>query len=83
MNESVRNAIVRLFAQGLSQRRIARQVQVARHTVQRVLRQVAQARDAGAALPVPAVRPRRCLEPFAELLEQLLGRYPDLTSQPG
>jgi transposase len=81
MNESVRNEIVRLSEQGLSERRIARQVHVARDTVRRVLRALAAARDEGAALPVPAARPRRGLDAFAELIGQLLGRYPDLTAR--
>jgi transposase len=81
MNESVRNAIVRLSEQGLSGRRIARQVHVAPDTVRRVLRAVAAARDEGAARPMPAARPRRCLDAFAELIGQLLGRYPDLTAR--
>jgi len=80
MNESVRNAIVCLSEQGLSGRQIARQVQVARATVRRVLAEVAAARDEGAA-PVPTPRPRRRLDAFAELLGQLLGRYPDLTAR--
>jgi transposase len=82
MNERLRNTIVRLFEQGLSQRRIAEQVQVSRDTVQRVLRQVAQARQEGmAALPPPSARPRRCLDAFAAVIEQLLGRYPELTAR--
>jgi transposase len=82
MNESLRNEIVRLSEQGLSQRRIAQQVQVSRHTVQRVLRQLACARQEGsAALPLPSARPRRCLDAFAEVIGQLLGRYPELTAR--
>ena len=80
MNESVRNEIVHLFEQGLSQRRIAQRLQLSRDTVQRVLRQVDTARDEGTAAP-PRARPRRSLEGFADVIAQLLGRYPDLTAQ--
>jgi transposase len=81
MNESVRNEIARLSAQGLSGRQIARQVHVARETVRQVLRALATARDEGTAGPPPAARPRRCLDAFAEQIGQLLGRYPDLTAR--
>ena len=53
MKESIRNEIVRLSEQGLSGRRIARQLRVSRHTVQRALEQVAQARAEGPAAPAP------------------------------
>jgi transposase len=83
MNEAKRNQIVRLFEQGLSGRRIAALVQVSRDTVAQVLRQVAEARGPQAAPPAdpPRPRPRRCLDGYTELIEQLLGRYPDLTAQ--
>jgi Transposase and inactivated derivatives len=83
MNEAVNNEIVRLFEQGLSGRRIAALVQVSRDTVARVLEQVAQARGAETT-PQPSTprpRPRRCLDAYTEWIEQLLGRYPDLTAQ--
>ena len=74
MKESVRNEIVRLAGQGLSQRRIAQQLRVSRHTVQRALQQVATARDEGAAaaLPAPRSRSRRSLAEFDPVLQQLL-----------
>jgi transposase len=83
MNEAVRNEIIRLAQQGLAQRRIARRVQVSRDTVQRVVRQVAAARAEGgpAGPPGPRPRRRRCLDAFAPVIEQLLGRFPDLTTQ--
>jgi transposase len=81
MNEATRNEIVRLAEQGLSQRRIARALQLSRHTVQRVLQEVTTARQQGAT-PPPAPRPRgRSLDAFAAVLEQLLARYPDLTAR--
>jgi transposase len=83
MKESVRNEIIRLSGQGLSQRRIAQHVHVSRDAVQRALRQVATARDQGAAAaaPVPRARSRRSLAEFDHVIGQLLERYPDLTAQ--
>jgi transposase len=83
MKESVRNEIVRLSGQGLSQRRIAQQLQVSRHTVHHALEQVATARNegaAGASLGRQA-RARHSLEGFDSIIQQLLERYPDLTAQ--
>lgn len=83
MKESVRNEIVRLSEQGLSQRRIAQQLQVSRHTVHDALQQVARARAEGAALiePAPRARARHVLDAFDDVIGQLLERYPDLTAQ--
>jgi transposase len=83
MNESLRNDIIRLSGQGLSQRRIARQLHVSRDTVQRTLRHVATARDEGpaAATPAPRARPAGSLAAFDDVIQQLLERYPDLTAQ--
>jgi transposase len=81
MNEATRNEIVRYSEQGLSQRRIARLLQVSRHTVAGVLQQVAQARSQpGADLPQPEQR-RRSLDAYAEVIAGLLARYPELTAQ--
>lgn len=83
MKESVRNQIVRLAEQGLSQRRIAQQLQVSRHTVHQALQQVATAREEGASVvpPGPRTRARHSLDAFDEVIGQLLERYPDLTAQ--
>jgi transposase len=83
MKESVRNEIVRLAGQGLSQRRIAQQLRVSRHTVHHALQQVATARNEGAAAatPAPRARPWRSLAEFDTVIQQLLERYPDLTAQ--
>jgi transposase len=82
MKEATRNEIVRLCQQGLSQRRIAQQLHVSRHTVHHALQQVATARDEGtAAAVVPRRQARRSLEAFDDVIRQLLERYPDLTAQ--
>src|SRR5438132_105659 len=82
MTESVRNEIIALSEQGLSQRRIAQQLHVSRHTVQRVLQHVATARDQGTAAPRPLrSRGQRCLAAFDGIIQQLLARYADLTAQ--
>ena len=78
MNEALRNDIIRLSGQGLSQRRIAQQLHVSRHMVHHVLHQVATARDEGpaAATPTPGARPRRSLAAFDGVVRDLLERYP-------
>jgi transposase len=81
MKEAMRNEIVRLSEQGLSGRRIAQQLQVSRHLVQQALKQVAQARAEGPALPAPRRRSQPSLAGFDSILQQLLERYPDLTAQ--
>jgi transposase len=82
MNEQTRNEIVRYSAQGLSQRRIARLLHVSRHTVADVLEQVAKTRTQPTAnMPEASRRARRGLDDYAEVIEQLLARYPDLTAQ--
>ena len=83
MNEATRNEIVHWHQQQLSQRRIATLLGVSRHTVARVLQQVAQARTQGAPT-TPLGSPRRsprCLDAYADVIEQLLTRYPDLTAR--
>ena len=82
MKESVRNEIIRLAGQGLSQRRIAQQLRVSRHTVHHALEQVTTARNEGAsATPGRRARSRPSLEGFDPIIQQLLERYPDLTAQ--
>jgi len=79
MNEELRHEIVRRRQGGASMRRIARDLGLARATVQSVLRRW-QAERAGreAAGGVPARRPSR-LDPYDETIRQLLARYPDIT----
>jgi transposase len=83
MKESVRNEIVRLSEQGLSQRRIAQQLQVSRHTVHDALQQVATARAEGMSAVAPTRPARRghSLDAFDDVIGQLLERYANLTAQ--
>jgi transposase len=79
MNDSVINEIVALFHGGASVRRIARSLGVSRRTVDKALRQVEQARGAGA-----AARPKRArgslLDAYEPVIVDLLARYPDITA---
>jgi transposase len=79
MNEEMRHEIVRRRQGGASMRRIARDLGLARETVQGVLRRW-QAERAGqeSAGGVPARRPSR-VDPFHDTIRQLLTRYPDIT----
>ena len=77
MTEQTRNEIVRRWRAGGSIRQIARELGLARNTVSRALRQV-EARRAGDGSS-PERRP--CLlDPYETVLQELLGRYPDLNA---
>jgi transposase len=77
MTELTRNEIIRRFLAGSSIRQIARELQLARNTVSRVLARREQ-RRAGAGLAARR-RPSR-LDPYEPVIQELLGRYPDLTA---
>jgi transposase len=79
MNEELRHEIVRRHQGGASMRRIARDLGLARETVQGILRRW-QAERAGqeSAGGVPARRPSR-VDPYNDTIRQLLARYPDIT----
>ena len=79
MTESKRNEIVSRCRAGSSIRQIARELGLARNTVSRVLAQI-EARRAGGPDGSPSrTRPSR-LDPYEPAIQELLGRYPDLTA---
>jgi transposase len=77
MNEATRNEIIRRWQAAASIRQIARELHLARNTVSRVLAAVTAQRDGA-----PAAAPRRpsLLDAHAAAIQDLLGRYPDLTA---
>jgi transposase len=77
MTEMTRNEIIRRWHAGSSIRRIAHELGLARNTVSRVLHRIEDQR-AGATSD-PLRRPSR-LDPYQPVIEELLGRYPDLTA---
>ena len=77
MNEATRNEIIRRWRAAASIRQIARDLNLARNTVSRVLAAVTAQRDGVAA--TTARRPS-LLDPFDATIQELLGRYPDLTA---
>jgi transposase len=79
MTEQKRNEIVSRFRAGASIRRIARDLGLARNTVSGVLAQV-QAQWAGTDTPMPSRKRSRQLDQYEPALQELLGRYPDLTA---
>jgi transposase len=80
MNDEVRAEILRRFYGGASYRRIARAVDVDRKTVSRVVAaHQAQRSEPHSALEPPVARPS-LLDPYRQQIEDLLGRYPDLTA---
>ncbi len=80
MNEETRNEIVRRRQDGASMRRIARELNIARDTVQSVIRRW-EADRAGRDSPAPAARRPSLVDPFHDTIRQLLERYPNITVQ--
>jgi transposase len=79
MTEDVRNQIITRSQAGASQRQIARALQVSRGAVARVLAEVAGQR-AGVAPPPVRRRPRK-LDAYTHTIQELLGRYPEITAR--
>lgn len=85
MTEDLRNQINMRSQAGASQRQIARALQVSRHTVARVLAEVAGQRAGQpcgerGGMSAPRRR-RRTLDAYAGVIQDLLGRYPEITAQ--
>jgi transposase len=80
MNEEIRHEIVRRWQQKTSMRRIARDLNVARDTVQSVVRRW-EAERAGQGSTAPATRRPSLVDPFHNVIQQLLERYPEITIQ--
>jgi transposase len=79
MNEALRHEIVQRHQAGASMRAIARDLDIARQTVKRVLDQV-QAQRAQPAAVLPKRRRRgSILDGYEPILKELLARYPNLT----
>ena len=79
MNEELRNEIVRRRQGGASMRQIARDLGLARETVQSVLRRwEADRAGSESSAAVKTRRPSR-VDPFNDAIRQLLARYPDIT----
>lgn len=77
MNEQTRNEIVRLWQGGASQRSIAQQLHLSRHTVRRVLEDVLGQRQ-GQSAKKRSRRPSK-LDPYDQTIKELVERYPDIT----
>jgi len=83
MSENTLNEIVRLWHGGSSRRRIARQLGISRHQVEKVLAAHQRGRNEGSAtdqLPRAKRRRARSLDKYEQSLGQLLKRYPDITA---
>src|SRR3954468_13119816 len=78
MTEQKRNEIITRWRGGASIRRIASDLGLARNTVGGVLAQVQAQRADNAA--TPSRRRSRQLDRYEPVLEELLGRYPDLNA---
>src|SRR3954468_24044097 len=78
MTEQKRNEIITRWRGGASIRRIASDLGLARNTVSGVLAQVQAQRADNAA--TPSRRRSRQLDRYEPVLEELLGRYPDLNA---
>src|SRR5260370_15229640 len=83
MNEAMRNAIVERRQAKASVRAIARELGIARQSVQRVLAQVAAERSGQAPCAntlLPGQRRKSQLDAYEPVLRELLARYPDMTA---
>jgi transposase len=80
MNEEIRNDVVRRRQAGASSRRIARELHLARDTVQAIIRRW-EADRAGPGSTAPAARRPSLVDPFHDTIRQLLERYPEITIQ--
>jgi transposase len=82
MDETLRNEIVQRWQARTSQRRIARELQVAPTTVRRVITRFQQERSGtlpASVLKPPPARPS-VLDEHEEFIRQLLERYPNMTA---
>jgi transposase len=77
MNEATRNEIVRRWGAAASMRQIARDLGLARNTVRRVLAELTAQR---AGTHASAARRPSLLDVHEPFIQELLGRYPDLTA---
>jgi transposase len=78
MTEPKRNEIISRWRAGSSIRMIAREMGMARNTVSGVLAQIEAQRAGHEGAPIRR-RPSR-LDPYEPFIQELLGRYPDLTA---
>lgn len=82
MTNSIRHEIIHRWANGQSMRSIARSLGINRKRVARIIGEHRSARDSDTPprdLPQPPRRRGGKLEPFQEILQQLLERYPNIT----
>jgi transposase len=78
MTEPKRNEIISRWQAGSSIRKIARELGVSRNTVSGVLAQIEAERTGHEGAPIR--RRTSSLDPFEPFIQELLGRYPDLTA---
>jgi transposase len=79
MTERKRNEIISRWRAGSSIRQIARELELSRNTVRRVLEEIEARRAGGPGGSPPWRRPSR-LDPYLPVIRELLDRYPDLTA---
>ena len=78
MTEPKRNEIISRWRSGSSIRKIAREMGLARNTVSGVLEEIEAQRTGHEGSPIRRRRSR--LDLFEPIIQELLGRYPDLTA---
>jgi transposase len=79
MTEPKRNEIVSRYRAGASIRQIARELRLSRNTVAPVLQEI-DSRRVGSPDSSPIRRRPSRLDSYGPVIEELLGRYPDLTA---
>ena len=77
----IENLVVTLAGRGWSQRRVARELEISRNTVKRILGRVDAAREAGhSALPEPPAKRGSMLDTHEDYVRGLLEKYPTLSA---
>ena len=77
----VENLVVTLASRGWSRRRVARELEISRNTVKRILGRVDAVREAGhSALPEPPAKRGSMLDMHEEFVRELLEEYPTLSA---
>lgn len=80
-SEEIRNLVVVLTNQGMSRRKIARELGISRNTVKRIINNVEDVRSQGhSILPQPPQRRPSKLDDFGNFIKEQLDQFPNITA---
>lgn len=82
-DENLDNTVIALFHhQGWSVRKITRELNISRNRVRRILASNDESREVPAAAPVPPKKEQASkLDPYKEIIAELIQKYPKITAQ--